>query len=151
MSEFVFHPDAAKDLEEIWGYIAADNLDAADRVLEEIYETIQSLVPFPYVGHSRPDLTTSPLRFQTVREYVIAYAPEHRPVEVIGILYGRRNPRVIAALLRNQPDTKGRPCFHDRPLAMPASIYSSTHFSTIGFPTSAGECDEMCLCTNSAL
>ena len=36
MSEFIFHPDAVKDLEEIWNYIAAENLDAADRMLDEI-------------------------------------------------------------------------------------------------------------------
>jgi plasmid stabilization system protein ParE len=53
MSEFVLHPDAIKDLEEIWEYIAADNVDAADRFREEIYGAIKSLVPFPYVGHSR--------------------------------------------------------------------------------------------------
>jgi plasmid stabilization system protein ParE len=52
MSEFVLHPEPVKDLDEIWEYEAADSLDAADRTIEEIYETIQSLVPFPYLGHS---------------------------------------------------------------------------------------------------
>jgi plasmid stabilization system protein ParE len=47
MSGFVLHPQAINDLEEIWEYIAAESPDAADRVREEIYETIQSLVPFP--------------------------------------------------------------------------------------------------------
>jgi len=102
MSEFVLHPDAAKDLEEIWEYIAADNIDAADRVREEIYEAIQSLVPFPYVGHPRPDLTSRPLRFQTVRDYVIAYAPDEKPLAIIAVLHGRRNPRVIAAMIRKR-------------------------------------------------
>jgi plasmid stabilization system protein ParE len=73
MSEFVLHPQASADLDDIWEYIAADNIDAADRVREEIYQAIQSLIPFPYVGHRRPDLTARPLRFQTVREYVIVY------------------------------------------------------------------------------
>ena len=100
MSEFVLHPAACKDLEEIWEYIAADSLDAADRIREEIYETIQPLVPFPHVGHSRPDLTMRPLRFQVVRDYVIAYAPDEKPLAIIAVLHGRRNPRVIAALLR---------------------------------------------------
>jgi antitoxin ParD1/3/4 len=100
MSEFVLHPAACKDLEEIWEYIAADSLDAADRIREEIYESIQSLVPFPHVGHSRPDLTIRPLRFQVVRDYVIAYAPDEKPLAIIAVLHGRRNPRVIAALLR---------------------------------------------------
>ena len=81
---------------------AADSLDAADRVREEIYETIQSLVPFPYIGHSRPDLTSKPLRFQTVRDYVIAYAPDEKPLAVIAVLHGRRSPRVMAAFLRSR-------------------------------------------------
>jgi toxin ParE1/3/4 len=102
MSGFVLHPQAYTDLGEIWEYIAADNLEAADRVREEIYEAIQSLVPFPYVGHSRPDLTTRPLRFQSVRDYVIAYAPDEKPLAVIGVLHGRRSPRVIAAILRGR-------------------------------------------------
>jgi plasmid stabilization system protein ParE len=38
MSGFVFHPAALTDLTEIWQHIAADNPDAADRVLEEIRE-----------------------------------------------------------------------------------------------------------------
>src|SRR5579863_5515097 len=102
MSGFVLHPQAYADLEEIWEYIAADNLDAAERVREEIYEALQSLVPFPYIGHSRPDLTSKPLRFQPVRDYVIVYAPDERPLAVIAVLHGRRSPRVIAAILRKR-------------------------------------------------
>jgi plasmid stabilization system protein ParE len=102
MSEFVLHPQAYADLDEIWEYIAADNLDAADRTREEIYEAIQSLVPFPYIGHARPDLTAHALRFQSVGEYVIAYAPDEKPLAVIAVLHGRRSPRVIAAILRSR-------------------------------------------------
>ena len=102
MSEFVLHPQAYTDLDEIWEYIAADSLDAADRIREEIYEAIQSLVPFPYIGHSRPDLTSKPLRFQSVREYLIVYAPDEKPLAVIAVLHGRRSPRVIAAILRSR-------------------------------------------------
>ena len=102
MSGFVLHPQAYADLDEIWEYIAADSLDAADRTREEIYEAIQSIVPFPYIGHSRPDLTSKPLRFQSLREYVIAYAPGEKPLAVIAVLHGRRSPRVIAAILRSR-------------------------------------------------
>ena len=102
MSGFVLHPEAYTDLEEIWEYIAADSLDAADGVREEIYQAIQSLVPFPYIGHNRPELTARPLRFQSVRDYVIAYAPDEKPLAVIAVLHGRRNPRVIAAILRGR-------------------------------------------------
>jgi plasmid stabilization system protein ParE len=83
-------------------YIADDNLDAADRVLEEIYRTIQNLVAFPYQGHKRPDLTSRPLLFHSLRDYVIAYAPDEKPLAVIAVLHGRRNPRVIAAILKGR-------------------------------------------------
>jgi addiction module RelE/StbE family toxin len=102
MNGFVFHPDAVADLNEIWEYIAADNPSAADRVLEEIHEGIRSLVPFPQQGHRRSDLSSRPLRFYPVRDYLIAYAPDERPLVVLAILHGRRNPRVIAALLRER-------------------------------------------------
>jgi toxin ParE1/3/4 len=99
MINFVLHPEALADLSEIWEYIAADNLDAADRLLDEIYDSIASLVRFPHQGHTRPDLTSRPLRFQVVHDYVVAYAPDEKPLAVIAILHGRRNPRVLAAIL----------------------------------------------------
>ena len=102
MSSFVLHPEAFSDLEEIWQYIAADSLDAADRVLEEIYKAIGALVRFPHQGHSRSDLTSRPLRFHVVRDYVLAYAPDEKPMAVIAVLHGRRNPRVIAAILNQR-------------------------------------------------
>jgi toxin ParE1/3/4 len=102
MSGFVLHPDASGDLDEIWEFIAADNLNAADGVLEEIYKAIGALVPFPNVGHRRQELTSKPLRFQPVRDFLIAYAPDKKPLLVIAILHGKRNPRVIAAILRER-------------------------------------------------
>ncbi len=102
MSGFVLHPDALTDLTEIWEYIAAENSGAADRVLEEIHQAIRALVPFPQLGHSRPDLTSRPIRFHPVRELLIAYAPDEKPLVVLAIIHGRRNPRVMAALLRGK-------------------------------------------------
>lgn len=99
MNRFVLHPEAYTDIDELWEYIASDSLDAADRVIQEIYRTIDSLVTFPGQGHRRPDLTTRPLRFRTVRDYLIAYAPEEKPLVVIAVVHGRRNPRMIAAIL----------------------------------------------------
>jgi len=99
MTKFILHPEAYADLIEIWEYIAADNLDAADRVLAEIYDSVASLARSPRAGHSRPDLTSRPLRFQIVRDYVIAYGPDEKPLAVVAILHGRRNPRVLAAIL----------------------------------------------------
>jgi len=97
---FALHPLAAQDITEIWEYIAVDNLIAAGRAREQIYNAIRSLVPFPRRGHRRPDLTSRPLRFILVREYLIAYAPDQKPLWVVAIMHGRRSPRVMAAILK---------------------------------------------------
>lgn len=76
MSGFVFHPDVPDDLKEIVDFIAADNPAAAERVIEEIYKAIGALVSFPRMGHSRSDLTSRPIRFHSVRDLLIAYAPD---------------------------------------------------------------------------
>ena len=99
---FDLHPGAAQDLIEIWEFVAETSPLAARRVREEILVAIRKLVRFPLQGHKRPDLTRQPLRFQTVRDYLIAYAPDHKPLVVIAVLHGRRSPRVIAGILRER-------------------------------------------------
>jgi plasmid stabilization system protein ParE len=102
MIGYEFHPEARLDLDEIWEFIRADNLDAADRVIAEILAAIDGLVPFPNQGHKRPDLTSRPMRFILVREYLIAYAPDEKPLWVVAVMHGRRSPRVMAAILRGR-------------------------------------------------
>jgi len=99
---FALHPLAAEDITGIWEYIAADNPLAARRVREELYAAIRGLVRFPGQGHRRPDLTSHPLRFIVVREYLIAYAPDEKPLWVVAVMHGRRSPRVVAAILRGR-------------------------------------------------
>lgn len=96
------HPEAYADLDDIRGYIAQDRPDAADRIISEIFDAIRGLVPFPRQGHRRRDLTSRPLRFILVREYLIAYAPDEKPLWVVAVLHGRRNPRVMVAILRGR-------------------------------------------------
>ncbi len=102
MTGYDFHPEARFDLAEIWEFIRADNLDAADRMIAEILAAIRTLVPFPNAGHKRPDLSGRPLRFITVREYLIAYAPEEKPLWILAVMHARRSPRVMAAILRGR-------------------------------------------------
>jgi plasmid stabilization system protein ParE len=102
MVTYDFHPDVRADLDEIWQFIAADHPSAADRMIAEIIEAVDNLVSFPRVGHRRPDLTSRPLRFITIREYLIAYAPEEKPLWVVAVMHGRRSPRIMAAILRGR-------------------------------------------------
>ena len=102
MTGYEFHPEAHAELDEIWEYIALDSLDAADRVIAEILAAVRNLVLFPGMGHRRPDLTSRPLRFIVVHEYLVAYAPGEKPLWVVAVIHGRRSPRVMAAILRGR-------------------------------------------------
>ena len=108
MNEYAFHPEGFADLDQIWEFIAERNLDAADQVLADIHAVLRTLVASPRIGHRRPDLTTQPLRFHPARnEYLIAYAPEERPLWIVAVIDGRRNPRVLAAILRGRETATG--------------------------------------------
>jgi plasmid stabilization system protein ParE len=99
---FDLHPLAAQDITDIWEFVAERGPLAARRVLEDILSSIRRLVPFPHQGRKRPDLTSRPLRFTIVRDYLIAYAPDEKPLWVIAMIQGRRSPRLMAAILRGR-------------------------------------------------
>ena len=97
-----FHPEAFADLDEIWEFVSADSVDAADHLIAEIFTRIRGLVSLPNQGHRRPDLTSRPIRFIVVHDYLIAYAPDEKPLWIIAVIHGRRDPRVMAAILRSR-------------------------------------------------
>ena len=75
------------DIDEIWEYISQENIDAADRIIDDIFTAPRALVASPHIGHRRSDLTARPLRFHAVRDqYLIAYAPDERPLWVVAVL-----------------------------------------------------------------
>jgi plasmid stabilization system protein ParE len=102
MTGYDLHPEAFADLDEIAAYISQGSPEAAHRIVDEIRRAIENLVPFPHSGHRRPDLTNRPLRFIRVRNYLIAYAPDEKPLWVLAVMHGHRSPRVMAAILRGR-------------------------------------------------
>jgi plasmid stabilization system protein ParE len=102
VSDYALHPEALADIEAIWEYIANDSLDAADLAVATIFDGIASVAASPRQGHRRPDLTSAPLLFWRVYSYLIAYAPDERPLWVVAVIHGQRSPRVIAAILRER-------------------------------------------------
>ena len=95
-------PRGAYGFERDPGLYRLENRRAADQVLQEIYEAIQTLVSFPQLGHSRPELTPRTLRFHPVRNYLIVYASIEKPLLIVAVLHCWRSPRVIAAFLRGR-------------------------------------------------
>ena len=104
MSAYALHPEAFADIDELAIYIGQDSVEAAHRVVDEIYSSIQELVLFPHQGHRRTDLTSRPLLFIRVRDYLIAYASDEKPLWVIAVMHGHRSPRVMAAILRGREE-----------------------------------------------
>lgn len=95
-------PEVVDDIFEIWRFIAEDNVNAANRVENEIWDAFAELAKFPEMGHERPALTSRPLRFWLVRAYLLVYAPDERPLLIVAVLHGKRNPRLMATILKER-------------------------------------------------
>lgn len=91
ISPFVLTPAADQDLNQIWEYIAADSVAAANRVLDAIEATFERLAASPALGHFREDLADKRHRFDSVYSYLIVYRWETKPVQIIRVLHGARD------------------------------------------------------------
>jgi plasmid stabilization system protein ParE len=100
--KFELHPQAAEDITKIWEYIAKDNPRAAGQVREDILNALHTISDMPQSGITRRDLSARRLRFKLVRSYLIAYAPDERPLLILAVLHTRRNPKVMRAILKSR-------------------------------------------------
>jgi len=91
MKPFVLTPRAERDLNQIWDYIAADNLRAANRVLKALESAMRKLAQNPSLGHWREDLADKRHRFHLVYSYLIVYRYESKPLQVIRVLHAARD------------------------------------------------------------
>lgn len=98
MSHFRISPQAQTDLDDLWFYVAQDNVDAADRLLDEVHAAFLKISEMPGMGHRRDDLVNEPLRFWKVHSYLIIYRPETSPLEIVRVISGYRD---IAAFFQN--------------------------------------------------
>jgi plasmid stabilization system protein ParE len=89
---------AVDDLDGIWNYIAEDNVDAANRVEAAILAACASLARHPMLGSKRVEITPLPVRFWPVTRYpnfIVVYLPETKPLRVIAVVHGKRDPRSL--------------------------------------------------------
>jgi plasmid stabilization system protein ParE len=91
VSDYILSTAAEFDLDEIWEYIAADNVDAADRWIGKLFDAFEALGQTPGMGHRREDLTEYPVLFWPVGAYLIIYRAERRPVEIVAVTQGSRD------------------------------------------------------------
>ena len=95
MSRFNLSRQSVADLLEIWEFIADDNLDAADRLLDKFYAAFTSLAEMPTMGHIRVDLTSHDVLFWPIDSYLVIYKANSDPLQIIAVLHGKRNIKRI--------------------------------------------------------
>ena len=83
MKRFILTPRAKQDVNDIWDYIANDNIKAADRVLEALEQAMFKLAKSPGIGHWREERMDKRHRFFPVYSYLIVYRLETNPPQII--------------------------------------------------------------------
>jgi plasmid stabilization system protein ParE len=84
-----------RDLDDIWDFIAPDTIEAANKVIDAIYNAMKRLGDGPDIGHSRNDVRRPGLRFLRVYSYLIIYRRSARRVTITRVVRGARNLRKL--------------------------------------------------------
>lgn len=85
---------ARQDLIAIWRYVAADDPDAADTLLDTIDTKCQLLMQHPNLGPERNDIREG-LRYIRVGQYLVLYQVGEQVIRVVRVLHGRRDLRGV--------------------------------------------------------
>jgi plasmid stabilization system protein ParE len=91
MMEYVLSTGAELDLDEIWEYIARDNIEAADRWIAKLFDAFENLARTPGMGHRREDLTAYPVLLWPVGAYLIIYRVQKQLLEIVAVTQGARD------------------------------------------------------------
>lgn len=94
--EIFKRPQAERDIEECFVYIAEDNLDAGVVFLVAVEDSLEQIARFPLLGKTREFQNK---RFQNVRmwrvkgyeNYLVFYTFSEDTIEVIRVLHGSRD------------------------------------------------------------
>ena len=98
MDPFQLSESAVIDIDGVWLYLLEKaGLATADRIVTEFFHAFYRLARMPYIGHRRRDLTKKEVRFYLVFSYLVIYDPETKPLQILGVLHGKRNVRRILA------------------------------------------------------
>lgn len=94
MNRFRISDQAAQDIENIWKYVAQNNLQAANNLFDTLRESFAKLAKFSQIGRQRPELAFS-LRSFPVKNYLIFYRSIDEGIEIVLILHGSQDIETI--------------------------------------------------------
>ncbi|MEH2090419.1 type II toxin-antitoxin system RelE/ParE family toxin [Nostoc sp.] len=96
MSNYTFTPLAVSDLDNIYEYIAADDLAIVGRLLNRFTELFRKLSAMPGIGRNRPELGEGIRSFPS-GNYVIFYRSVEGGIQIMRVLHGARDIENIFA------------------------------------------------------
>jgi toxin ParE1/3/4 len=80
---------ARDDIRSIWSYIAANNLEAADRMIDRFTDMFRLLAVNHHAGRRQAQYQPA-LRSFAVDRYVVFYTPTPSGIEIYRVLHGAR-------------------------------------------------------------
>jgi len=81
---------ALEDLDVIWLYIARDNVNAAERVVDAIETAADRLAQTPGIGGKRDDLQPGLLSYP-LGNYILFYCRTSTGIDLLHVYHGARN------------------------------------------------------------
>ena len=100
MDSFQLGDDAILDIDGIWLYLLEkEGVETADRVVTELFKGFYKLADIPNGGHTRADFTSRKVLFYRVFSYLVIYEPGSNPLQILGVLHGKRN---VARILKQR-------------------------------------------------
>ncbi|HEX8224978.1 MAG TPA: type II toxin-antitoxin system RelE/ParE family toxin [Allosphingosinicella sp.] len=82
-------PQAIRDVEEIWQFIAAEDVAAAERWIRRIADSTNRLTEFPNSGAPRPELAPG-ARSIVIGRYLVLYRVGADSVDIVRVVHGAR-------------------------------------------------------------
>ncbi|MCI5139350.1 MAG: type II toxin-antitoxin system RelE/ParE family toxin [Candidatus Electrothrix sp. AR1] len=95
MNKVIFSPEAVKDLEDIWLYIAQDSPDRADNFVDKLRDScMEDLALSPKIGSKRNYLSKDLLALP-FKNYMIYYRCRSAQVQIVRVLHGSKDMGAI--------------------------------------------------------
>jgi toxin ParE1/3/4 len=93
MAQIIWTEPALTDLNEIAEYIALDKVEAARRLVEQVFKSVGQLEQFPELGRKPPELEASIYREIIVNPCRILYRLDQNKAYILYVMRGERQLR----------------------------------------------------------
>ncbi len=90
MARVTLRPQAELDILELWEFIAADSISAADAWVDELDGKLALWATQPMMGRARDELAAG-IRSLAFGRYVVFFAPLPEGIDIVRVLHGARD------------------------------------------------------------